>query len=53
MVTKLNENDYTNIVIGDTIKIENYDTLWEQIEDLIKIDIVKKMKKTSKKIKFV
>ena len=32
------------------IKIENYDTLWEQIEDLIKRSIVKKMKKSSKKI---
>ena len=32
------------------IKIENYDTLWEQIEDLIKRGIVKRMKKTSKKI---
>ena len=32
------------------IKIENYDTLWEQIEDLIKRNIVKKMKKTNKKI---
>ncbi len=32
------------------IKIENYDTLWEQIEDLIKRDIVKKMKTSSKKI---
>ena len=27
------------------IKIENYDTLWEQIEDLIKRDIVKKDEK--------
>ncbi len=32
------------------IKIENYDTLWEQIEDLIKRNIVKKMKKSNKKI---
>ncbi len=32
------------------IKIEDYDTLWEQIEDLIKRDIVVKKKKSSKKI---
>ena len=32
------------------IKIEDYDTLWEQIEDLIKRDIVIKKKKSSKKI---
>ena len=32
------------------IKIENYDILWEQIEDLIKRDIVIKKKKSSKKI---
>ena len=32
------------------VKIEDYDTLWEQIEDLIKRDIVIKKKKSSKKI---
>ena len=32
------------------IKIEDYDTLWEQIEDLIKRDIVIKKKKSSRKI---
>ena len=32
------------------IKIENYDTLWEQIEDLIKRNIVTKKKNSSKKI---
>lgn len=32
------------------VKIEDYDTLWEQIEDLIKRDIVVKKKKSSKKI---
>ena len=32
------------------VKIEDYDTLWEQIEDLIKRDIVIKKKKNSKKI---
>lgn len=32
------------------VKIEDYDTLWEQIEDLIKRDIVIRKKKSSKKI---
>ena len=32
------------------VKIEDYDTLWEQIEDLIKRNIVIKKKKSSKKI---
>ena len=32
------------------VKIEDYDTLWEQIEDLIKRDIVIKKKKSSRKI---
>ena len=32
------------------IKIEDYDKLWDKIEDLIKNGIVEKAKKTSKKI---
>ena len=32
------------------IKIENYDKLWDKIEDLLKKGIVEKAKKTSKKI---